>query len=593
MFNTLNPMAASTSVQPVIDLPERFVCRITREIIKDPVTASDNGNYERSAVEAWFAISANVNSPFNNLPYQHRRLIPNPALKAEIAEWRRINMPETPIKILSFAELQSTPSASHSPFAQNGEEPVWYQKQARLWEQAKSTALKTMPAIQTAEMRDTLSSRLNSAGTIDHHTARVFLLQGATTTIQRNLRVNAIKERNTELVELLCFHQKLLFTAEDYTLAIKHKNSTTFLSWMLEMIAPQESHSSIQQETAKIYNAALMLKALEKTGGFAFDNTIKAVIKNENISVLPTVLDKLEQSLEEDSNHEQRCIEFSTLALQCKDNKVLTIILNKLRPAGMPSDLYNALSHHFNPASLQALITAGVPLPSAAIYSTLLDAFILKINKIQQAIDTNNSRLLSEMRYIYHYPEEACLIFIIFLGCTSMFTFGVLYYTNQVNEAIKRHPNDDSVDDDRRQHHQNHVTGICLIAFGGFFLIMAACVLIESLYRLIPFYKAQLNTYYSNQTLQAEKKQLTSGFQKIIGIFADNNIQIHTNDLPTLINTSDSVEIKNAFTEAYRKTNDPSYQPSRSWCAKFCNSRVDTPIILGRPAESDLDTRLV
>ena len=37
-----------------VDVPFEFLCPITNKIMKDPVTAADNYNYERKAIRRWF-----------------------------------------------------------------------------------------------------------------------------------------------------------------------------------------------------------------------------------------------------------------------------------------------------------------------------------------------------------------------------------------------------------------------------------------------------------------------------------------------------------------------------------------------------------
>ncbi|GAQ88942.1 hypothetical protein KFL_004720010, partial [Klebsormidium nitens] len=69
---------------------EMLECPITRQVMHDPVIATDGFTYERSAIAAWLARSST--SPMTNLPLSgdFRRLIPNRTVKAQIAEWRNV-----------------------------------------------------------------------------------------------------------------------------------------------------------------------------------------------------------------------------------------------------------------------------------------------------------------------------------------------------------------------------------------------------------------------------------------------------------------------------------------------------------------------
>ncbi|XP_065108455.1 WD repeat, SAM and U-box domain-containing protein 1-like isoform X1 [Paramisgurnus dabryanus] len=65
------------------DVPNHFLCPITRELMKDPVIAADGYSYERDAIETWIN-TPNHLSPVYNLPLKTTLLIPNRSLKTAI-----------------------------------------------------------------------------------------------------------------------------------------------------------------------------------------------------------------------------------------------------------------------------------------------------------------------------------------------------------------------------------------------------------------------------------------------------------------------------------------------------------------------------
>lgn len=65
------------------DVPNHFLCPITRELMKDPVIAADGYSYERDAIETWIR-TPNHSSPVYNLPLKNTLLIPNRSLKMAI-----------------------------------------------------------------------------------------------------------------------------------------------------------------------------------------------------------------------------------------------------------------------------------------------------------------------------------------------------------------------------------------------------------------------------------------------------------------------------------------------------------------------------
>ncbi|XP_069080287.1 WD repeat, SAM and U-box domain-containing protein 1 [Pleurodeles waltl] len=67
-------------------VPDEFLCPITRELMKDPVIASDGYSYEKQAIESWISTKKR-SSPMTNLPLQSLVLTPNRTLKMALNRW--------------------------------------------------------------------------------------------------------------------------------------------------------------------------------------------------------------------------------------------------------------------------------------------------------------------------------------------------------------------------------------------------------------------------------------------------------------------------------------------------------------------------
>ena len=75
-------MSASSAAHP--DVPQSFICPITCEVMKDPVTAADGHSYEASAIMQWLA-SSNM-SPLTGQPLPNKQLARSHALRNAIQE---------------------------------------------------------------------------------------------------------------------------------------------------------------------------------------------------------------------------------------------------------------------------------------------------------------------------------------------------------------------------------------------------------------------------------------------------------------------------------------------------------------------------
>ncbi|XP_040827541.1 WD repeat, SAM and U-box domain-containing protein 1 isoform X4 [Ochotona curzoniae] len=67
-------------------IPDEFICPITRELMKDPVIASDGYSYEKEAMENWISKKKRT-SPMTNLVLSSLVLTPNRTLKMAINRW--------------------------------------------------------------------------------------------------------------------------------------------------------------------------------------------------------------------------------------------------------------------------------------------------------------------------------------------------------------------------------------------------------------------------------------------------------------------------------------------------------------------------
>ncbi|XP_067891386.1 WD repeat, SAM and U-box domain-containing protein 1 [Heterodontus francisci] len=67
-------------------VPDEFLCPIAREIMTDPVIASDGYSYEREAIESWINTKRRT-SPMTNKPLESSLITPNRTLKMAIDRW--------------------------------------------------------------------------------------------------------------------------------------------------------------------------------------------------------------------------------------------------------------------------------------------------------------------------------------------------------------------------------------------------------------------------------------------------------------------------------------------------------------------------
>lgn len=87
--------APDTDAHDDLDIPQEFMCAITKELFRCPVITSDGHSYERDAIKQW--LEANETSPLTGQALPDKVLRPNHSLRAQIVEFReRQNLPALP-----------------------------------------------------------------------------------------------------------------------------------------------------------------------------------------------------------------------------------------------------------------------------------------------------------------------------------------------------------------------------------------------------------------------------------------------------------------------------------------------------------------
>ncbi|MQM11023.1 hypothetical protein Taro_043923 [Colocasia esculenta] len=75
-----------------VEVPRYFVCPISLQIMKDPVTAATGITYDRGSIERWLFIDCNTTCPVTNLPLpRDSELTPNHTLRRLIQAWCTVN----------------------------------------------------------------------------------------------------------------------------------------------------------------------------------------------------------------------------------------------------------------------------------------------------------------------------------------------------------------------------------------------------------------------------------------------------------------------------------------------------------------------
>lgn len=76
----------STYWTKVEEIPDEYICPITQEIMREPVTISDGFTYEKQAITEWF-MSGKYTSPMTNLTLENTDYQLNRDLRDEIHKY--------------------------------------------------------------------------------------------------------------------------------------------------------------------------------------------------------------------------------------------------------------------------------------------------------------------------------------------------------------------------------------------------------------------------------------------------------------------------------------------------------------------------
>ncbi|GAQ85143.1 hypothetical protein KFL_002210080 [Klebsormidium nitens] len=86
---TLSPTAEATGQSAGDEVPHRFICPISQDVMEEPVLAADGNHYDRSFIAKW--LETHTTSPLTNLDFEHRNLVLDRALLNEIREWKQLH----------------------------------------------------------------------------------------------------------------------------------------------------------------------------------------------------------------------------------------------------------------------------------------------------------------------------------------------------------------------------------------------------------------------------------------------------------------------------------------------------------------------
>ena len=111
-MDQLVSLLARTAVSP--ELPEELKCKMTQELMTDPVMDCAGHTYERSAIEKWLQDHPGV-SPLTNKQYSggSAKLVPNYVVKSVIVDY-----------LLQHGTPQATGGSSHIGAPPTSAQPV-------------------------------------------------------------------------------------------------------------------------------------------------------------------------------------------------------------------------------------------------------------------------------------------------------------------------------------------------------------------------------------------------------------------------------------------------------------------------------------
>lgn len=93
----------------LLEKHDSFVCPLTLELMKDPVSTVDGHTYERKAIEEW--LETNDTSPLTAMVLADKQLIPNLAIKQSIEEFLLDAQSKTLAQELTYRKLTTRPAA--------------------------------------------------------------------------------------------------------------------------------------------------------------------------------------------------------------------------------------------------------------------------------------------------------------------------------------------------------------------------------------------------------------------------------------------------------------------------------------------------
>ncbi|KAG7365357.1 U-box domain containing protein [Nitzschia inconspicua] len=79
-------MSSRTPSSPCNMVPQRYLCPLTLDVLKDPVLSKYGHTYERSAILQW--LQEHETCPISRKPLTPRYLISNHSLKLQIKKWK-------------------------------------------------------------------------------------------------------------------------------------------------------------------------------------------------------------------------------------------------------------------------------------------------------------------------------------------------------------------------------------------------------------------------------------------------------------------------------------------------------------------------
>ncbi|XP_050378596.1 U-box domain-containing protein 21-like [Argentina anserina] len=109
-------------------IPKHFLCPISYDLMKDPVTLSSGITYDRQSIDTWLE-AGNFKCPVTNQVLRNFDTIPNHTLRTMIQEWssqnqrygiQRVPTPKIPIMAVQVSEILFSVTASARRVDQNG-----------------------------------------------------------------------------------------------------------------------------------------------------------------------------------------------------------------------------------------------------------------------------------------------------------------------------------------------------------------------------------------------------------------------------------------------------------------------------------------